>query len=99
MYIAAAGARARSSDRNEQQARCTEGVICALRQYGYRVPGKSCYLEADYILLYTSYFHNVNNCKHRTRALVDINNKKRICIANDSTGNIVSSLTPEGVEK
>lgn len=81
MYIAAAGARARSSDRNEQQARCSEGVICALRQYGYRVAGKSCYLEADYILLYTSYFYNVNNYKHCTRALDDIGNKKRVPIA------------------
>lgn len=87
MYIAAAGARARSSDRNEQQACCTEGVIfCSLRQYGYRVAGKSCYLEADYILLYTSYFHNVNNCKHCTLALVDIGNKKTDPYSNDSTG-------------
>lgn len=33
-------------------------------------------LEADYILLYTSYFRDVNNCKHFTCALVDIGNKK-----------------------
>jgi len=52
-----------------------------------------------YILLYTSYFHNVNNCKHCTRALVDIGNKKTDPYSNDSTCNIVSSLTPEGREK
>lgn len=40
---AAAGARAWSSDWNEQQARCTEGVIFCAQQYGYRVAGKSCY--------------------------------------------------------
>lgn len=75
--------------------------LCTIRQYGYRVAGKSCYLEADYIiLLYTSYFHSVNNCKHCTRALVDIGNKKTDPYSNDSTGgNIVSSLTPEGREK
>jgi len=43
VYTAAAGVRARSSDRNEQQARRTEGVIFCTQQYGYRVTGKSCY--------------------------------------------------------
>jgi len=54
VYTATAGVRTRSSDRNEQQARRTEGVIFCTQQYGYRVTGKAVTgsLEVNYMYIY-----------------------------------------------